>query len=511
MELEKIMKNKVVLFTNENYFWSFKNVLLKLTYEIYIKKQHDSLTERIKLKNHIYTSKWFYIMKLIFSKIYIPDFSDIKDLETLKEENEFDIIWKDLKSYEIDNFQFLYLKNLCIEKLNKLNYLSYKLNVSLIIVIQLYFNICIKEIINNRKKSGHQLKGNNNIDVILKKPNGANRVNKRLSTIFSGNKKNVLKMNTLMINNNFKDNIALLKFTNKKKVDDDDVIQNIISLNNNNVRHLFSKRNNSTRQKLLYCNSFTRLFIGETDKNSILSRHLSNILVLKQDNLNINGKFVDLSGGYLKRFFNKIYKKNSRELLIDDILKNILDKFKMNQKYVDKYNKRSFSTKQSHKKRYNIVNNEINKSNLYSHIKLSNQNNNEDIEKQMLKIYNYEHDKNKVKKQRNNNSAKVRYKLYLNNIKSPKKDEHSNSESFLIEKLYKELSESKCFSNKLKKRNSKMKRTINTCNNSLKKDKHNFFRNSYNNFNNNNHLRTITSKNNHYYKDSFKKNFFKMD
>ena len=71
------MKSKVVLFTNENYFWSFKNVLLKLTYEIYIKKQHDSLTERIKQTNNIYSSKWFYIMKLIFSKINIPDFLDI--------------------------------------------------------------------------------------------------------------------------------------------------------------------------------------------------------------------------------------------------------------------------------------------------------------------------------------------------------------------------------------------------------------------------------------------------
>jgi hypothetical protein len=208
MELEKIMKSKVVLFTNENYFWSFKNVLLKLTYEIYIKKQHDSLTERIKLKNIIYTSKWFYIMKLIFSKIYIPDFSDIKDLESLKEESEFDIVWNDLKSYEIDTFQFLYLKNLCIEKLNKLNYLSYKLNVSLIIVIQLYFNICIKEIINNRKKNGHHLEGNKNIDIIIKRPNGISRINRRLSTIFSGNKKSALRMNSLMINNNFKDNIG---------------------------------------------------------------------------------------------------------------------------------------------------------------------------------------------------------------------------------------------------------------------------------------------------------------
>jgi hypothetical protein len=179
----------------------------------------------------------------------------------------------------------------------------------------------------------------------------------------------------------------------------------------------------------------------------------------------------------------------------------------MNQKYVDQYNKRSFSTKQSHKKRTNLLNNEINKSNLYSHIKLSYQNNNEDIEKQMLKIYNYEHDKNKVKRQRYNNSAKLRYRLYIKNIKNHKKDENVNNESFLIQKLYKELSESKCFSNKLKKRNTKLKRTTNTCNNSLNKDKHNFFRNSYNNFNNNNHLNTINFKNNHYYKESFKKNF----
>ena len=126
MDLEKIMKYKVILFTNQKFFMSFKNILLKLSYDIYIKKQHDSLTQKIETSKKSYSSKWFYIMKLIFSKTLIKDFSQIEDLDILKEDNESDIVISNLKSFEIDKLQFFYLEKLCKIKLNKLNIISLK-------------------------------------------------------------------------------------------------------------------------------------------------------------------------------------------------------------------------------------------------------------------------------------------------------------------------------------------------------------------------------------------------
>ena len=81
------MRYKVILFTKENYFFNFKNILIKLSYEIYIKKQHDLLIDTIEKRKKKYSSNnWFNIMRLIFSKISIQDFSKI-DMSNINEDN----------------------------------------------------------------------------------------------------------------------------------------------------------------------------------------------------------------------------------------------------------------------------------------------------------------------------------------------------------------------------------------------------------------------------------------
>jgi hypothetical protein len=324
------MKCKVILFTNETFFFNFKNILLKLAYDIYIKKQHELLIDTIEtIKSNITSSKWFYIMKLIFSKVYIPDYSQIKDLENRKND---DILGaNNIKLYEIDKLQLMYLKSVCLKKLKKLNFLSFKLKVSLINIVEIYCDLCFKEITNNRNK---ELEKKNEKELLFNRQNGINIINKKFHLMPFGNKKKQ-KINKTLLNNLLKSEISPL---NKNKKQGDDVITHIIS-KQSNVIDLFGKKSNSVSQKILYCNSFTRLFIGETDKESILQRHLSNILVLKQNNLNINGSYVDLSRKYLKTIFTKIYKKNSRKLMLDDVLKNTLEKYKVNQKYLDEYNK----------------------------------------------------------------------------------------------------------------------------------------------------------------------------
>ena len=131
MELEKIMRNKVVLFTTENYFFNFKNILIKLSYEIYIKKQHDLLIDTIEKRKKIYSSNnWFNIMRLMFSNIIIQDFSKI-DMNKMNEDNINEYAINNLNSYKIDKLQFLYLTNLCKTKIKKLYFLSVKLNIPL--------------------------------------------------------------------------------------------------------------------------------------------------------------------------------------------------------------------------------------------------------------------------------------------------------------------------------------------------------------------------------------------
>lgn len=488
MELEKIMKLKVILFTNENFFFNFKNILLKLAYDIYIEKQHELLTDRIENnKISFSSSKWFYIMKLIFSKVYIPDFSKIKDLENRKN----DIILH-TKSYETDKLQYLYLKSVCLKKLKKLNFLSFKLKISLINIVDIYCDLCFKEIINNRKK--HPYKKDSK-ELIYNRHNGINIINKKYSLMTLGNKKKS-KINTLIINNLLKAELSTLN-NNKNKKQNDDVITHIISKNSNTL-DIFAKKSNSARQKLLYCNSFTRLFIGETDKDSILQRHLSNILVLKQNNLNVNGSYVDLSEIYLKKIFKKIYKRNSRKLLIDDVLKKTLEKYEINQKYLDEYNKKDNKNTNTPKKSH-LMKRKFNKEKIFPF------NNKVNIEEQILKTYSYDKNKNNLRKVKNINSAKVRNNLNLNSNKKNIKKE--NESSILIENLCKELSDSICFSKRNSNKNSKNNLWIKTETNYLFKNKNFNNKKKYNDFYYRNNFRTNTIKSYHSSKKEYPKDF----
>ena len=470
MELENIMKLKVILFTKEFFFLNFKNMLFKLAYEIYRNKQHDLLVDKIEnKKKNFLASKWFYIMKLMFSKMKIPDFSNIRDLENEKEE---DVI-KKIKLYEIDKFQYFYLRKVCFVKIKNLKILSFKLKISLINIIQIYLDVCAKEIINKRHKNILKPK-------ISHRTSEKNNSNKRKSSGFLPNgKRRTLKMHTLLFNNLFKNEISRIK-NNKSKKQNDDVITNIITKDNNKL-DLFKKKNNSARQKPLYCNSFTRLFIGETDKDSILERHLSNILVLKNSNLNINGYYIDLSEIYIKNLFKKIYKKNSRKLLIDNYLQKTLEKFEDNQKYLDKYNK-NINPRRSKKiliKKYTKLVNDI------KNIDIDNNKNN--IESRILKNYNYKPRQIKyIKGLRKVNSAKTRGTLNSKSNKSIKNSENKNESSILIENLCKELSDSKFISKK-----------INT-----KKEKKNLWIKS----NNNTHIKNYIFRNNNSYYNHFKTN-----
>ena len=426
MELEKIMRTKIILYTKIQYFFNFKNILLKLAYDIYLKKHQYLLSDGIeKYKNNFTSSKWFYLMKLMFSKIYIPDFSDINDFENIIYENNK----LKIKTYEIDKLQYFYLKNICIKKLKRIQYLSFKLKVSLNNIIEVYFDLCIKDMFLQHNKNDKNFFKN------LSKTNEKDFYNYRKNiltqkTSFSRFKiRKHTKKNTLITLNSLKrDNSISIK--NKKR--ESDAITNIIAKKNNTI-DILGKRSQSTRPKLLYCNSFTRLFIGETDKDSIMQRHLSNILVLKHNKIKVNGIYVDLCEGYLKKLFQNLYKKNKRELLIDNYLQKTYQKYESNQKYLDEYNKKNVDN--TPKKRFFISNDQ------FRHEIDIPFDDNVNIEEQLLKTYHYNKDKKKHLKLRKIKSANIKKYFILNNKKNTIKQEKENDSSILIENLCKELSD----------------------------------------------------------------------
>lgn len=484
MELEKIMKTKIILFTSHNFYLNFKNILLKLAYELYIKKYHDLLSDRLEKNknNNSPSSKWFDIMKLMFSKIYILDFSKITDLENKKDSNLFHI--NNLRSYEIDKLQYLYLRSICIKKLKKLNFLSFKIKISLINIVEIYCDLCLKEILNKRNKNFYKT-GRKEL-LLFNRHNGINNLNKKLPFFRLENKRKSIRLNTFMFNSLFKGGASSLNNNNKNKKQIEDEIKNKFA-KTNNILDIFKKKGNSARQKLLYCKSFTRLFIGETDKESILQRHLSNIIVFKENNLNTKGSYVDSSEDYIKKIFNTLYQKNSRKLLIDDYLKKTFEKYEDNQKYLDEFNKKDTNTprKKFLLKRYSKFNNEIN-------FPL---NNKVDLEEKILNTYNYGKNKNKLTKRlRKINSAKINNVLNINNKKDKKKK--GNESSILIENLCKELSDSICISkNNNNNKSSKKKLWIKTENNNINNKYYNFGKNynySYYSNHKNDYYRTNT-------------------
>jgi hypothetical protein len=483
MEMEKIMRSKIILFTKIHYFFNFKNILLKLAYDIYLKKHqhHYLLSDGIdKYKNYFTSSKWFYLMKLMFSKIYIPDFSDINDFEDRIHDNNRPT----LKTYEIDKLQYFYLKNICMKKLKKIQYLSFKLKVSLNNIIEIYFDLCIREMfLQHNKKDKHFFKN-------LSKTNEKDFYNYKKNilttkTSFSRFKirKHTKKNSLITLNSIKRDNSISIK--NKKKEADE--ITNIIA-NKNNTIDILGKRSQSTRPKLLYCNSFTRLFIGETDKDSIIRRHLSNILVLKHNKINVNGIYVDLSKGYLKKLFQNLYQKNKRELLIDNYLQKTYQKYENNQKYLDEYNKKNVDN--TPKKGFFISNDHF-----HNEIDIP-FDDNVNIEEQLLKTYHYNKDKNKHKKLRKTKSTNVKKYFILNNKKNAIKKDKENDSSILIENLCKELSDYNHISNVKNKKTMPKNLWIKTENNILQN--YNYFntvkRVNYSHHHNNN-FRTNTLKN----------------
>ena len=184
---------------------------------------------------------------------------------------------------------FSYLVKLCKNKLGKLEKIAIAEKASMDNILRLYLDLCqeetnigIKEISKNQKLFYDEINSYKN----------------------KTNSKNKLKQNILskldLIETDVKNKYGIGKF------------------------------------RLIYNRSLSRLFIGDTDVKSIQKKHLMNVKV-KKDRLKSNGLLINKSEIFSRRIINEFEEEKGN--YIDDDLNRIINKFKLEQKYLDDYKK----------------------------------------------------------------------------------------------------------------------------------------------------------------------------
>ena len=253
--IEELILEKIKLFTKENYFNTFSDILSKLSLDLYTFKKKESLSLSLsnQLRERNFSSNWNIIYLLIF--------------HTKK-----DIIQTELNLHP---FCFHYLMNLCHIKIKKLSKLSNEVHISLEKAVTMYLELCEKRI----------------------KVNRALKIKKRVSMVKAYRQLNVKP----------------IKFSKIFLLGNDDKTKLM-------PKKIISKFNTNTKS-LDYNNSYTRLFIGDTDEQSIRERYLSNMVVKKQKELHLLNSIEDFSLVYLKQMYKKLFKSKERNSMDNDMMK----------------------------------------------------------------------------------------------------------------------------------------------------------------------------------------------
>ena len=311
MNVEKYILNNVKLFTNIKYFKLFNTILINTSKNIFSYQKYNTLFDKVdNNKNNIKlmiknnNSYWFILMKIILNKL------------ELKEKSIFTID----QNYNIDSNPIisLYLIKLCKTKIQKLLKLSIKLKAPLNNLIRLYLDLCDKqmypekyEMLNNKKKK-------KSMEISLENTNKYN--NSQATRLYSSSKNKINK------NNKIKKILSLnnINHNDNNSHDDED--------DENNVQ----KKYGIGKLKLSYCNSLSRLFIGDTDEKSVKEKYLENITVKKEQKLKVKGVNMTKAESYTKRLINEIKHKG---VIIDQNLAKIIDKFNKEQKVLEEYKK----------------------------------------------------------------------------------------------------------------------------------------------------------------------------
>ena len=311
--LAETVKQKIKLFTKESYFKYFNYILIEksknisafqkissLSFSIEKEFKEKSKKNKIKLKGKENSehSIWYIIMLLICD--------NTNHNKKYYKRNEFNL----------NPICYSYLTNLCQKKIKLLISFSINHRLTLGTLVKYYLDLCINQM--NQKDMNDELQTNN----ILSRPSAIldyRKFNKKT------NQKVILKESN---NNN----------SNNKNIDNSNEIDN-------------NKKSNQ-KKKLEYCNSFTRLFIGEIDANSVRERYLSNMVIKKRKELHLYNSYTDLSNMYLKRLYNKLFKKENKKVMDRDMMQ-VLNQFKNDTKKVESYQRNILILEKFEKNREN--------------------------------------------------------------------------------------------------------------------------------------------------------------
>ena len=333
--LAEEIAQKIKIFAKANYFNLFSYILtekaknfssfkkvssLVLSIDDLIKKKEINKRKKLNLQKteekKPTISPWFYFM------IHICNIQNKKKyINVVKNE------------LNIDPIIYAYMTNFCEHKIKLLTNFSYHYNLNFKSLIKFYLELCRSQIMLNKENShSHNNKKlqEENMDEEYYNSKSSNNIKHQKSQIISSlPSKNInLKFNDLLRNNSKKD---------KKQVD--------------------------------YSNSFTRLFIGETDEESIKENYLSNIVIKKIKELHLFNQKLDLSKLYLKRLYQKFSN-------VDLVLNPLLIKLKSDSKKIENYQRSnlSFYKRNQHEKYLEKYSNNLYKKiNTYSKPILRNQ------------------------------------------------------------------------------------------------------------------------------------------
>ena len=396
-EIIRIIKSKIPLYNNSAYFKIFKDILINCTMEslkndyLYFNKNNNSKNKLgiIPISKYEKGSLWINIMKNIYISKEVKNYNLKKDYfivnkqyslnqKEKKEENCCYTFFKNKRgNYETNNLVISYLSHLCKIKLQKLNIISKKEKTPLTNIVRIYLALCAKNIglLNIQSKKKLNIKNNEDLSdekkIMIKKlilqDEQPDRLDKKENSLMIRKKsesKFMKAINNIKYVSNLKKRLAIKNIKNKEKdkntleknkqdelngridkeeekVDKDNFSEDLNNEEFIKSLNILNKKNKNVSSKILYSSSFTRLFIGETDLESIKERYLSNIDAKKEEKMDkkiYKNKHYNSTEEYLRKFSNRIIQyQNSQLPLIEKNLDSIYTKFRKNQEIIDKY------------------------------------------------------------------------------------------------------------------------------------------------------------------------------
>lgn len=348
------IETKVFLYKNEKYYPIFRNIFINDTLNFLLKKRHDiihkSPIREGSKQNQENLSLWNIVTNNLKKKKEIIDYDLNNYIRNQNHENEDDYFFQYLKNQtkviEINNLVYLYLRRISKIKLHRLISISNRDKIPLINLMKIYLGLCSQNFASLNKKIITIKEGRNLKKHLPQKTTKKSKTNEK--TISASVDSKMKRIPILKIKVRRKMEEINKKNISKNQSEIEEEKQNQMGNSNSAYDEMINeqiqrslsklkKKSKKTNNKILYSSSLARLFIGETDKESIREKYLSNFEIKKEKKLEKN-KNKNLSSIFLKVFLSRLEQNKENKLsLIEKGIENTLVTFKKNQEIIDKF------------------------------------------------------------------------------------------------------------------------------------------------------------------------------